>query len=72
MDELGKFVTVKAGHSFECLTSGKNIKNPLGDGRLHLNSKGSAVYGPQFRAKLWQVMSLDQIVAPYWAGQFCF
>jgi len=54
------FATVKARHSFECLTSCKNIDNPLGDGSEHLTLMGFLFLRHAVRAKLAMSNCLGQ------------
>jgi hypothetical protein len=55
------FASVKVRHSYECLTSGKDFKSPMGDGSVHLNSSGLLFLRHAVRAKLWFTRSLVQV-----------
>jgi len=54
---------VKVPHSTECLTSGKDFLNPVGEGRAHQLSRGLLFLRHAVRAKLPEIRRLEQVGA---------
>lgn len=54
------FATVRARHSFECLTSGKILVNPFGEGSEHLIRMGFVFYG----FSLLRAFGLSPVASP--------